>query len=106
MIARVWEGIVAPDRADAYGEYLRGPLGVLDYLRTPGNRGATLLRRDEPGRVRFLLLSYWDSREAIAAYAGADIEKPRYHAFDLECLVDPSPQVLHYDLMTHDAPGH
>jgi heme-degrading monooxygenase HmoA len=103
MIARVWEGIVPPERADAYGEYLRGPLGVLDYLQTPGNRGAALMRRDEPKRVRFLLVSYWDSRDAIAAYAGPDIEKARYHPFDLECLIEPSREVRHYEVLSREA---
>lgn len=103
MIARVWEGIVSPERADAYGEYLRGPLGVLDYLRTSGNRGAVLMRRDEVDRVHFLLVSYWDSRDAIAAYAGPDIEKARYHPFDLECLIDPSPEVRHYEVLSRES---
>jgi heme-degrading monooxygenase HmoA len=103
MIARVWEGTVAPARADAYGEYLKGPLGILDYLRTPGNRGATLLRRDEPAGVRFLLVSWWDSRAAVAAYAGDDIEKPRYHPFDLECLIDPPLVVRHYEVLSRES---
>jgi heme-degrading monooxygenase HmoA len=101
MIARVWEGVVSPQKADAYGQYLQGPLGVQDYQTTPGNQGVSLLRCDEVGRVRFLLVSFWSSREAIKAYAGPDIEKPRYHPFDLECLVDPPPAVLHYEVLEH-----
>jgi heme-degrading monooxygenase HmoA len=101
MIARVWEGVVSPERADAYGEYLRGALGVQDYRNTPGNQGVTLLRRDEARRVTFLLVSLWTSREAIAAYAGPDIERARYHPFDLECLLDPTPTVRHFEVLEH-----
>jgi heme-degrading monooxygenase HmoA len=104
MIARVWEGVVAPERADAYGEYLRGPLGIQDYRNTHGNHGVTLLRRDAPGRVSFLLVSLWSSREAIAAYAGPEIDNARYHPFDLECLLDPTSTVRHFEVLDHVPP--
>lgn len=101
MIARVWEGVVSPERAYAYGEYFRGPLGVVDYRNTPGNFGVTLLRCAEAGKCTFLLVSLWTSRDAIVAYAGADIEKARCHPFDLECLLDPTPTVRHFDVLEH-----
>ncbi len=99
MIARVWEGRVPTAKADAYGAYLKGPLGVEDYRKTPGNLGVSLLRRDQEGTVLFLLVSYWTSREAVAGYAGPDIDKARYHPFDLECLLDPPAAVRHYEVM-------
>lgn len=106
MIARVWEGVVPSEKAEAYGRYLSdSERGVGDYLRTPGNRGALLLRRDEGARVRFTLISLWDSREAVAAYAGPDIEVARYFDFDRECLLDPSPAVLHHEVLAASGPG-
>ena len=36
MIARIWEGRVPMDKADAYGSYVSG-FGVSDYQRVPGN---------------------------------------------------------------------
>jgi heme-degrading monooxygenase HmoA len=103
MVARVWHGVVPVEKADAYERYLAdGERGVRDYQRLPGNRGVTLLRRADRGRVHFLLISYWDSRESIAAYAGADIEKAQYFAFDRECLLDPEPNVMHYEVAAGD----
>ena len=100
MIARVWHGKVRADRAEAYARYLSdSDRGVADYARTPGNRGFVLLRRSEGEFVRFELISFWDSREAIAAYAGSDIEKAQYFPFDLECLVDPEPSVAHCEVL-------
>lgn len=100
MIARVWHGIVPAAKADAYEEYLaRSDRGVSDYEATPGNRGAFLLRRNDGDWVRFMLVSLWDSRAAIEAYAGADIDRARYFDFDLECLIEPSPQVEHYEIV-------
>ncbi len=105
MIARVWHGSVPPTKAEAYGSYLReSDFGVKDYRRTPGNRGAWLLRRDEGDRVRFMLVSFWESREAIRAYAGPDIEAARYFPYDRECLLDPEPLVSHYEVLEAGSP--
>ncbi len=106
MIARVWNGIVPADKAEAYSRYLAdSERGVGDYARTPGNRGYTLLRREEGALVHFCLISLWESKEAIAAYAGADIEQARYFPFDLECLVNPDPKVTHYDVLSASRVG-
>lgn len=100
MIARVWHGVVPVEKAEAYSEYLSdSDRGVPDYERIPGNHGAFLLRRDEGDRVHFVLLSLWDSREAIRGYAGADVERAQYFPYDLECLIDPEPNVEHYDVL-------
>lgn len=53
----------------------------------------------EGDRVHFLLISLWQSREAIQAYAGPDIERARYYDYDRECLVDPEPNVTHYEVV-------
>ncbi|MBS0517373.1 MAG: hypothetical protein JSR90_01705 [Proteobacteria bacterium] len=39
----------------------------------PGHRGAWLLRRDLDGQVEFLVLTLWDSLDAIRAFAGGDL---------------------------------
>ena len=100
MIARVWHGVVSLAKAEGYGTYLSdSDLGVRDYQRLPGNRGVCLLRRVEGDRVHFLLISLWDSRQAIEGYTGPDIEKARYFAYDLECLLEPEPNVAHYEVL-------
>ncbi|HXH27932.1 MAG TPA: antibiotic biosynthesis monooxygenase [Candidatus Polarisedimenticolia bacterium] len=104
MIARVWQGVVPLAKAEAYGRYLSdSERGVGDYRRLPGNRGALLLRRDEGDRSRFLLISLWESRQAIEAYAGKDIDRAQYFPFDRDCLLDPDPEVAHYEVLS--APG-
>ena len=100
MIARMWHGVVPAGKADDYQRYLvESERGVEDYRRLPGNRGVTLLRRADGDRVHFLLISLWESREAIRAYTGPDVERAQYFAFDLECLVDPEPNVVHYEVV-------
>ena len=56
-------------------------------------------RRDEGERVHFLLVSLWDSRDAIAAYAGPDIDQACYFPFDRECLIAPESRVAHYEVL-------
>lgn len=103
MIARVWHGVVPREKADGYGTYLSdSDLGVRDYQRLPGNRGVCLLRRTEGDRVHFLLISLWDSRRAIEGYTGPDVDKARYFAYDRECLIEPEPNVAHYEVLVAD----
>ncbi len=98
MIARTWHGIVPREKADAYHEYLLRT-GVPDYEATPGNRGVYVLRRLDGPRAHFLLISLWDSLEAIRAFAGGDVERARYYPEDDAYLVEKEPTVTHYEVL-------
>jgi heme-degrading monooxygenase HmoA len=102
MIARLWRGVVAVDKAEAYVRYL-ADFGFRDYRMYAGHIAAYLLQRRVEGRVHVLLISFWESREAIAAYAGDDIERAHYYAYDLECLIDPARNVEHYEVCSADS---
>ena len=100
MIARVWSGVVPLEKASGYSEYLAdSDLGVRAYQAIRGNRGVSLLRRVEGDRVHFLLISLWESADAIREYTGPDIDRARYFDYDLECLLDPEPTVRHYEVL-------
>ena len=100
MIARVWHGVVPAEKAEGYARYLaESDRGVRDYQEIRGNRGVTLLRRADGTRAHFLLISLWDSEAAIREYTGPDIERAQYFEYDLECLVDPEPNVTHYEVL-------
>ena len=45
-------------------------------------------------------MTYWDSRDAIAAFAGADIEVARYYPEDEAFLLEFEPTVQHFELHT------
>jgi heme-degrading monooxygenase HmoA len=74
MIARTWRGAVRAKDAPAYAAYVQ-KTGIDGYQRTPGNRGAWLLWRVEGDDAEFITVSFWESRAAIEAFAGEDIEK-------------------------------
>jgi heme-degrading monooxygenase HmoA len=103
MIARVWRGVVRTTDADAYAGYI-GETGFAEYGRTPGNRGAWLLRRDEGGTTEFITVSLWESVAAIRAFAGDDIEAAVLYPEDERYLVGGDSSIAHYDVADHIAP--
>ena len=103
VVAREWKGRVVPARAEEYHQYLLG--GVAKVRSTRGCLGVQVMRREEAGAVEFTVISYWESREAIKAYAGQDIEKPRHLPKDRELLLELPTRVLHYDVTNADLAG-
>ena len=97
MIARIWHGAVPAARADEYMRYLE-QTGLPDYRATAGNRGVYVLRRAEEGVAHFLLVSLWESREAIRAFAGDEMERARYYPEDAGFLLQLEPTVTHYEV--------
>jgi heme-degrading monooxygenase HmoA len=99
-VAREWKGRVAPARAGEYHAHLLE--GVKKMRAIAGYLGVEVMRREEQGAVAFTVISYWESREAIKAYAGEDIEKPRHLPIDREMLLELPTRVLHYDVTYTD----
>jgi heme-degrading monooxygenase HmoA len=96
IVARMWRGRVLTSRADEYEEYLYDS-GVLKIRTITGNLGAEMLRRSDGDVTEFIVISYWPNREAIKAFAGADIEKVHFLPRDREFLINPDEFVRHYD---------
>jgi heme-degrading monooxygenase HmoA len=103
VIARIWRGIVRRADADAYADYIR-ETGFNEYGETPGNRGAWMLRRDDGERTEFITYSLWDDRNAIAAFAGDDIEAAVYYPEDDRYLIERDATVTHYEVADHIEP--
>ena len=74
MIVRSWSATATSAGAGDYGRYFAGTL--LPQLRElPGFAGAYLLSRDhdDAGSVELTACTFWESPEAIRAFAGDDI---------------------------------
>jgi heme-degrading monooxygenase HmoA len=100
MIARVWRGWVGTDRAAEYVEYINAT-GMAEYLGTPGNLGAQMLARDlGDGRTEVVTLSWWESRDAIKAFAGDDIDRAVLYPDDEEFLVGNEDTVSHFEVVS------
>ena len=97
MIARLWRGVVAPDRMQEYADYVRDT-GVAEYRRTPGNRAAYILTRrlsEEAGEV--LAFSVWEDWAAVRGFAGEDVEAMVLYPEDEQYLLEP-PTLVHFDV--------
>jgi heme-degrading monooxygenase HmoA len=95
MIVRIWKGWTRPEDADAYSSYIR-ETGLSAYAATPGNQGAHIATRRDGDLTEFLTISYWDSLDAIRAFAGDDIENAVFYPEDSRFLVERETVVRHY----------
>ena len=98
MIARIWHGVTPGSKAEQYLDYLN-ETGIPDYRATEGNQGVYVLRRIEGNRAHFLLLTLWESLDAIKRFAGPDFEKARYYPEDDEYLLERELTVDHYEVV-------
>jgi heme-degrading monooxygenase HmoA len=75
MISRVWHGWTTPDNADAYEELLKREIFVgIAERQITGYQGIHLLRRALEDEVEFVTIMWFDSLQAVRAFAGDDYE--------------------------------
>ena len=67
---------------------------------TLGDHGAYALRSIESNTAHFLMNTFWESVEAIRAFAGDDICVGKVYAFDKEFLLELESclNTLHYEM--------
>jgi heme-degrading monooxygenase HmoA len=98
MIARTWAGATRAADADAYLDYLHAT-GLAEYRATPGNRGVLALRRIAGDRAEFLLVTLWDSEEAIRRFAGEDMDRAVFYSEDERYLIAHDERARHYEVV-------
>ncbi len=96
MIARMWRGWTRSQDADAYVEYLL-QTGITEYRATEGNQAAYILRREVGDRTEFVTFTFWDSLDAVEAFAGEDIERAVFYPEDDRFLVERETTATHYE---------
>ena len=95
MICRIWHGRTPRQKADAYETFLEAR-AIPDYRAVAGNLSVHVLRRDEGDVTHFLTVTFWESEEAIRAFAGDDLLTARYYDEDRDYLLEFEPQVQHF----------
>jgi len=98
MIARIWHGRTLTAKADEYENYVQAS-GVKKILATDGNHGVEVLRRTDGAKTDFIVISYWESIEAVKKFAGADYQKAVILPRDGEYLIEVEPEVVHYEVV-------
>jgi heme-degrading monooxygenase HmoA len=75
MICRIWHGWTSPQNADDYESLLRSEIfHGIGERKIGGFRGIDLLRRPVEGSVEFVTIMWFDSLDAVRAFAGPDYE--------------------------------
>ena len=98
MIARVWRGVA---QRPAQCRRLPAPpdARVLPALKAiEGHREARVLRREDRGRVEFLVMTFWDSMEAVRRFAGDDPERAVVEPEARAVLAEYDDFVRHYEV--------
>jgi heme-degrading monooxygenase HmoA len=98
MIARHWRGLAKHAHVDHYIAHLRRE--TFPTLATiPGFLDATILRRSmEPG-VEFVIMTHWQSLEAIQQFAGQDSEVAVVPENVQNMMIDYDRIVRHYEVV-------
>jgi heme-degrading monooxygenase HmoA len=75
VITRLWRGWTTPENAAAYESLLLTEIfpGIAGR-KIDGYRGISLVRRDLGGEVEFVTLMWFDSLDAVRAFAGDGYE--------------------------------
>ena len=98
MVARVWVAITREAQAGDYLAYLNRTR-VQDQRTTEGNRGVLVLQRVCGGRAEFVLLSLWESMEAIRKSSRGELEKEISYPADKDFLLEPDSKVTLYEVL-------
>lgn len=98
MIARLWHGRVPAAKAAAYRAFL-DRRAIPDYRSVRGNVSVRILERAEGDIVHFVTLTFWESMDAIRAFAGDDVERAKYYPEDKDFLLEFEPTVTHYEVV-------
>jgi heme-degrading monooxygenase HmoA len=98
MIARHWRGVARPERADEYVEHLRR-VTLPELARIEGFISATIMRRSVAEGIEFLIVTFWDSLEAIARFAGPELERAVVPDSVRRMMIEFEPSARHYEVV-------
>ena len=98
MISRQWRGLARPETAQACVEHLKNETFPA-IRKLPGFCNATILRRDVPEGVEFLVVTEWESVESIRAFAGAHADAAVVPQAVRDMMIEYDRVVRHYDIV-------
>ena len=100
MIARIWRGSTLPTKANDYVRHLQ--MSVLPELRQiNGFQGVYLMRRDSSEAVEFIVLTLWESMDAIRKFAGENAEVAVVASAAQVLFREYDSTVKHFEVVLH-----
>ena len=104
MISRNWRGIARQEEADNYVRHLQ--LHTFPALsRIPGFVSAEIMRRATSRGVEFLIVTTWQSIEAIRRFAGESIGVAVVPPEVQAMMVEFDFEVTHYEIVDMHRPA-
>jgi heme-degrading monooxygenase HmoA len=98
VIVRMWKGRAQSARAHEYERFVTEHVfPAIEAIE--GHRGSYLLQRAENDDVEFVVLTLWDSMEAIQRFAGAQTSRPVVEPEARAILSSFDDSVRHYALL-------
>ena len=101
MIARFWTAKTSQAQAPVYTNHLKSR--VLATLKeVDGYLGAKLLERETEGEVEIVVITFWQSLDAVREFAGDDLERAVVSEEIAPLLLYYDQRVRHYDVVVED----
>ena len=97
MISRNWRGIARAEQADNYIRHLQNDT-FPKLSRIPGFVSARILRRQVAEGVEFVIVTEWQSIEAIRQFAGASEDVAVVPPAVQAMMADYDATVAHYEI--------
>lgn len=98
MILRMWRAQSTGEKADEYIQHATKK--VFPSLRAiAGYRGAYLLRRTQDDKVELVVLTLWESMEAVRKFAGAQPNRALVEPEARTALTSFDDFVTHFDVV-------
>jgi heme-degrading monooxygenase HmoA len=97
MISRNWRGVARAESADDYIHHLQNDT-FPQLSRIPGFVSASILRRPVANGVEFLIVTTWDSMEAIRRFAGEPEDVAVVPSVVQAMMVEYDSKVAHYEI--------
>ena len=105
MIARIWQGRTRPAMGKAYYAYLE-QTGLKEYRETEGFQDVLVLTREIGDQTEYVLITLWNSMEAVKRFAGPEPERAVYYPEDDRYFPESerTPYVRHYEVRNAPRP--
>jgi antibiotic biosynthesis monooxygenase (ABM) superfamily enzyme len=104
VIARLWRGWTRPQDGDVYALFLRSTVFPTVAGSVPGFRGAYVLRREDGSEDEFLVLTVFESLEAVRAFAGDEYAVPVIEPEAARLITRGDDLATHYEIVGHATP--
>ena len=97
MISRNWRGLVRSEEADNYIRHLQQEV-FPRLARIDGFVSASILRRETARGVEFLIVTTWESMDAIRQFAGEPVHVAVVPPAAQAMMVEYDREVAHYEI--------